>query len=447
METISAIPSPTIKERILSIDVIRGLALMGILLINICSAGLPDAYDNGAIYFFNLNHADYYSWFIVDLFADGKMRCLFSMLFGAGVILFTAKRDEQGLPVARLYYRRMLWLLAFGIIDTYIILFLGDILMEYAAVGLLLFFFRKLKPKYLLLAAFLCLGFLSWDAGKNFFKFKAKREAYLQCRQLIREGKTPDSSLIKLSKEWVKFNATQPPFTKEGAEQVRKTVHDEVFNRRQGYVDTFLTQAPMGLENILGDFSEGFWETLSAMLIGMALFKGKFFSGGLRKKAYWIIAAICLGIGLPLAYESTWLIHAHSAFSYPNYIDTHSFSPRMYEQVPRLFLAIGYASLLILCCISGWFKKITYALSCVGRMAFTNYLTQNLLYTFLFFGHGLAMFALFTRMELYYILLVIWALQITFSIIWLRYYKMGPLEWLWRSLTYKKIISNRIKNE
>lgn len=446
METILTTPLYSAKERILSIDVIRGFALMGILLINICSAGLPDAYDNGAIYFFNLNHADYYSWFIVDLFAEGKMRCLFSMLFGAGVILFTAKRDEQGLPVAGLYYRRMLWLLAFGIIDTYIILFLGDILMEYAAAGLILFFFRKLKPKYLLFAALLCLGFISWNAGQNFFKTKVKREAYLHCRQLEREGKIPDSTQIKLSAAWVKIT-TQPAYTKEGAEQVRKTIHDEVYNRRQGYVDTFLTQAPMGLENILGDFSEGFWETLSAMLLGMALFKWRFFSGELSKRAYWIIALICFGVGLPLAYQSTWLIHGHSAFSYPNYIDTHSFSPRMYEQVPRLFLAIGYASILILCCISGWFKKITYALSCVGRTAFTNYLTQNLLYTFLFYGHGLAMFALFTRIELYYILLVIWAVQITFSIIWLRYYKMGPLEWLWRSLTYKKLISNRIKNE
>ncbi|MGZ3865938.1 MAG: DUF418 domain-containing protein [Bacteroidia bacterium] len=442
METLASTPL-SLKERYFSIDVLRGFALLGILLINICNAGLPGPYAFGQIYFFKLNPNDYYGWFIVDLFASGKMRCLFSMLFGAGIILFTQKRDEQQLPVAGLYYRRTIWLLVFGLIDMFIILFAGDILVEYATCGLLLFLFRRLKPTYLIGLAGLCLIFLSWNAGKTFFKNKENRRAFLETEQLKKRNQKPTEEQLQRASEWVELMSRTPPFNQERVNEVRRMVKEDVLNRRTGYTETFLNQALVTIKDIGTSYLNDIWETLSAMLIGMALFRWRFFTGELKTKTYWIIAFICFVVGIPLAYESTWLIHGHSAYFFDKYIDSHSFSPRMYEQVPRLLLPIGYASVLILFYLYGWMNKLTYALSCVGRMAFTNYLSHNIFYTLLFYGHGLAMFALFSRMQLYYIAFAIWAVQIVFSIIWLKYFQMGPLEWLWRSLTYKKFLPNK----
>ena len=139
-------------QRISSLDVIRGVALLGILLMNITNFGLPFAYFDPH----NAGGADglnFLTWQITSLFFEGTMRGLFSILFGAGVILMTSRAEarDPSVAVADIYFRRNLWLIAFGLIHAWLMLFTGDILYIYGIVGLFLFTFRHVAPRKLIL--------------------------------------------------------------------------------------------------------------------------------------------------------------------------------------------------------------------------------------------------------------------------------------------------------
>ncbi len=153
-------PRPVAKaERIQTLDVIRGFALLGILLMNIPGFGI----DWSAFYYITHgphNTWDYYTVAGMMSFFNGTMRGLFSMLFGAGMVLFTLnKKEKEGGPtVAEYYYRRLLWLVLFGVINAYVLLWQGDILFYYGLIGMLLFPFRKASPKWLFVLGFVCIG-------------------------------------------------------------------------------------------------------------------------------------------------------------------------------------------------------------------------------------------------------------------------------------------------
>src|SRR5258708_20530873 len=159
MEQAEQLAPVTGQERISSVDLARGFSLLGIVLMNIVSFGLPgQAYDDptaaGGRTGWNL-----YIGATNYILFEGKMRAIFSMLFGAGIVIFTSRLEERGAGIrtADLYFRRMLWLLAFGMIHAYFF-WVGDILYSYAVTGLLLFVFRKAPPKYLLIAGVIILG-------------------------------------------------------------------------------------------------------------------------------------------------------------------------------------------------------------------------------------------------------------------------------------------------
>ena len=157
-EAPAAFAPVTNRERIVSIDTLRGVALLGILLMNIVVFGLPEnAYDDPTIAggHTGLNLA---FWYANQIFFEGKMRTLFSMLFGAGVVLLTLRAEERGggLRARGIYYRRTLWLVVFGLLHAYFI-WMGDILYYYGVVGLMLFPLRKLRPAALLAAGALLL--------------------------------------------------------------------------------------------------------------------------------------------------------------------------------------------------------------------------------------------------------------------------------------------------
>src|SRR6185295_4344348 len=138
------------SERIKTIDVIRGVALLGILMMNIPGFGIHGSIFR-AITRGSHNTTDFYTLGAISIFFSGTMRGLFSMLFGAGMILFMVNKKQTpgGVTVAEYYYRRLLWLVLFGVINAYIFLWWGDILFFYGLCGMLLFPFRKLRPQWL----------------------------------------------------------------------------------------------------------------------------------------------------------------------------------------------------------------------------------------------------------------------------------------------------------
>lgn len=135
-------------ERVEALDTVRGFALLGILLMNICSFGMPSAAESNPTVWGGATGVDFWFWWVQSVFWSGKMRALFSLCFGAGVIYLTTRAEARGASAADAYYRRTFWLMAFGIAHAYL-LWYGDILYPYALLGLLLYPLRKLSPRWL----------------------------------------------------------------------------------------------------------------------------------------------------------------------------------------------------------------------------------------------------------------------------------------------------------
>jgi len=176
--------------------------------------------------------------------------------------------------------------------------------------------------------------------------------------------------------------------------------------------------------------------------LGLALFKWGFLTGSWSKKDYWTVLKIGYGVGLPLVMYSSY-------YSFHHYSTLEANLARM-EQVPinwvgliypfqRIFLVMAHAVALILLSKSGFAQGLCNRLAAVGRMALSNYISHSLICTLFFFGYGLNYYAELDFYQIYLVVLVIWAVQLIISPIWLKYFLFGPLEWLWRSLTYWKL--------
>lgn len=425
-------PGPVSRtERIRSIDVIRGVALLGILMMNIPYFGLPEG-QLPALKFDHPGDTNFAVHQIIDIAFSGKMRALFSMLFGAGVILLTTRQEHlTGLSIADIYYRRILWMILFGVVDAYLLLWPGDILYAYGICGLFLFPFRKLAPRYLILASLVCFGFLM---GKHIWRFqevKGKREAYLTVITLEKQKKklTEEQKADKQAWETVVKNAKPD----------QKKIDEEIKNVRSGYTTVWAHYQPLNEEiqsRVMYQFY--FWDAIGMMLLGMALFKLGVFTGRLRRRSYLWIMLAGYGIGLPLG----WLAHqltleAHVDFG--RYLDTHALNlARLTYDIRRVTVALGHVGLIMLVYQSGWLRGLMKALGAVGQMAFTNYVLHTVICTALFFGYGLGYFGKLTYYQLFYVVAGIWIFQLALSPLWLRYFYFGPLEWAWRSLTYWK---------
>jgi len=425
------------NERIVSLDVIRGFALCGILLINICFAGLIRVFDVDAIHFKESNPKDFYAWFIVYVFFEGKMRCLFSMLFGAGIVLFTSK-TLQPVNTADAYFRRMMWLLAFGLADSLLLLWMGDILYQYALCGMLIYVFRNLPAKHLTILALCCIVYLGWKSNESFAADKRLINKYDLAVKILLENKPLSNEQRQDVMTWSERQKNFYPFNDNIIERYRNSIELNINNKQQGYSKMFKQRKKevVYIHSIL--FYQTFWETLSSMFMGMALLKIGFFTGGFAKKKYLQILAICMLIGLPLSYLIVSRPYSFAARYYTYYLTHNPFDLTCYEQIPRFLIAIAYASALMLLCMSGKMKRLITVLAAVGRMAFSNYILQSVFYMILFYGCGFALFGSFSRLDLYGICILMWVFHITFSTLWLKYFSYGPLEWLWRSLTFLK---------
>jgi uncharacterized protein len=147
------------SERIGIIDSLRGFAILGILLMNIPFFGLPDPATYNPLVLHEVGTINEQVWYVISLVFDGTQRAIFSMLFGAGALLFISRvqKRSSGMAPADYFVRRQLWLVVFGLVDGYLLLWSGDILFDYGIAGIILFVFREMTPKKLLVAAGICL--------------------------------------------------------------------------------------------------------------------------------------------------------------------------------------------------------------------------------------------------------------------------------------------------
>jgi uncharacterized protein len=426
-EAPSAFAPVTNLERIVSIDTLRGVALLGILLINIIAFGLPES-----AFSFPINDGGHTGlnlafWYANQIFFEDKMRALFSMLFGAGVVLLTQRAEERGGLSARgIYYRRTLWLAIFGLLHAYFI-WIGDILYFYGVVGLVLFPLRKLRPAKLLAAGALLLMIVCGVTTLIHYSLIWTRDRAMAVDRLIAAGGQPTEEQRAAQKEWEEDSKDINPDPAELAKEIKlhRGGYWELFKWR--IKEILVIQAVM----LFPIVSFVIHDSPGMMLIGMALLKLGVITAERSRKFYLLMILLGYGIGGTLNAIPTYYF-ARSGFD----LGGVRLAWILADGPGKLLVACGHIGLVMLIVKSGLLKWVTSRLAAVGQMALTCYLATSLICTTIFEGYGFGLFARLQRYQLLYVVFSVWLFLLIASPIWLRHFRFGPMEWAWRSLTY-----------
>lgn len=387
-------------ERILSIDVLRGFAVLGILVMNIQSFSMISAaYINPAAYG-DLTGINKWVWILSHLLASEKFMSIFSMLFGAGIIIFTSRIIEKGRNAGPMHYRRNFWLLLFGLAHAYLIWY-GDILTQYALCAFLAYLFRNLKPRTLVVVA---IAFFIVPLALYLFMGSTiqywPQESYNQNMQ----SWLPAIESIQRELEHMRGN---------WMEQMKYRIPGAIF------MQTFFF------------FIFSFWRVMSMMLLGMALYKWGVLSAE-RSKAFYLRLMMT---GL-LAGYATVALGIWKNFGAEWKMEYSMFTGSQFNYIGSVLVSLGYIGFIMLICKTDMLNGPKRVLGSVGRMAFTNYILMSIMATFIFYGHGLGLYGQVERGVQILIVFGIWAVLLIISPLWLKYFYYGPLEWLWRTLTY-----------
>ncbi len=386
------------KDRLDFLDILRGFAVMAIFVVNIRAMLAPFPFYNNATLWAG-DHDVIVAGLQAFLIED-KWRTVFTALFGAGLALIAERAWVRDAGSLGLISRRLFFLLIFGLIHL-LLIWSGDILTAYALTGFLAMWFRNAGRRVLFWVATVALLLaLPWNAllyiSPVFIpEVRAEIEPFL----------------------W----GTDPVYLKEQAAIAFGPVGDQIAAR-----------VANGQEYILLYFFAGghFLGTFATMLFGMWLYRIGFFGGALRAAVYGRVAIIGLSIAFILdSARWTWLISSGWTF------EAYSFG-QILNQLDGYAGALGYAGLVGLIVRAG--AKLR-PVAAVGRMAFTNYIACSLIGTTLAYGHGGALFGALTNLELMGVVAAVWLAMLIWSPLWLAVFRFGPLEWLWRSLTYGKV--------
>ncbi len=387
-------------ERIISLDALRGFAVLGILVMNVQSFSMiAAAYFNPRAYG-DLTGLDKAVWLLGHLLTDLKFITLFSFLFGAGIVLMASRAQAKGWNPTKIHFRRTAGLLLFGLIHAYLFWY-GDILIWYSFCSLIVFFFRNRTPRTLLI-----LGLISFAVPSLLYSLIAASLPHM-----------PPEVYQELAQDW------QP-----GPEKVAW----EVSIYQSGWLTQMEHRIPLALALHTFVFVVwAGWRICGVMLIGMALFKWGVLSAERSHGFYGLLALAGLATGWPLIGYGIAQNFAHDwSFDYSRFVGT------QFNYWGSLLVSLGYVGLLMLLCRAEWASQAVRKLAAVGRLAFTNYLSQTLICTTIFYGHGLGLFGTVERTGQVGIVVGIWVFQLVFSSWWLKHFGMGPVESVWRSLTY-----------
>jgi len=402
----------TTPNRIVTLDVIRGIAVMGIFSVNVIAFAMIEAAYFNPPAMGGHTGANLATWFANFVIIDGKMRSLFSMLFGASSLLVIDRAIAAGRSPARTHYARMIVLAAIGLAHFYLIWW-GDILFLYAFTGAILFLFRKLAVEKL----------IAWSA--IFFGISLAIMILVtgQIRSLEAAAHAPNATPAAITawNQSTNFVTTTPRETARQVELYRSGPEARVkdaFEHRTFEPFIFL---PMMTP-----------ETLALMLLGMAAFRSGFLTGEWEDSAYRKVALWTVGLGIPASIALA-LDTAASHFFVPTIL----FNFMVMGTPLRPLMALGYAALIILAFRNA--SALRDRIAAVGRCAFSNYLGTSILASFVFYGGGLALFGTLSRWQAWLFVPLFWALMLAWSKPWLDRFNYGPLEWVWRTLARLKL--------
>ena len=410
------------KERIESLDVLRGFALLGILLLNIQGFGLASAFFmEPATYVKTEWGVDFVVWVLVELTSEGVMRTLFSMLFGAGVVLFVSgARAKSGW----LHYRRTFWLLVFGLIDIYLLLWYGDILVTYALAAAILWLVRDWTPRRLIILAVVLVSLGTLQSLGSRVGLEMSRDAFFELSELDLTKAEPKADAKEFAQGWTDF--------KSDLRSDERAIQSELEARGNSYFSAFRYNLEKANEVLF--FQIPFvllLDALMMMVVGMALYKLGILGGEREPRFYRNMALLGFTLGLAInAYE----IWASLESAMDVLVTAPIFRPTYH--LGRLSMALGYLGVILWVLKCGWLEAFRSRLACVGRMALTNYLVHSVLGLLIFSGAGLGLIGSLSFAQLYPVVMVIWLVQLAYSPWWLSRFYFGPAEWVWRCLTY-----------
>lgn len=416
-------PTSSSSDRYDAMDVLRGFALCGILLMNIIGMGTPWV-TNFPPFPAEWSDPSWQVWFAEHAVFEGTMRGLFTLLFGAAVLLITGKGDRVGqtISVADVWFRRCLILLGLGLINFTLLLWPGDILWNYGCAGLFLFVFRKAAPWKLATMALMIMALLSFGEGWSEQESVQDYRDGLAAHQAQVAGQPLTEEQNKALENYTRHERyLSPPLARIQAE-----AEERMGSYPQAVEWSFEAYADWGLNG---------WgillilESIAFMFMGMALFKWKVLTGE-RSLGFYLglmVVGYAVGVSLNVAeHLAIW----NSGFSpevwWPNYT---------YE-LSRLPTTLGHLGLVMALWKARALFFVGDGLRAIGKMALTNYLGQSLIAAIIFYGLG--WWNHLTWAELWLLCVPIWIGQAIFSVLWLKRFEYGPLEWVLRTIAYGK---------
>lgn len=390
-------PTPT-HQRLDYLDLLRGIAILGILLINIQSFAFPLAEFLTPGTVATLSGLDHFLLTLVRVLAEWKFLTLLTVLFGAGIWLFAQRLDQQEQNPRPLHFRRCRWLLLFGLVHGFVF-WHGDILAIYALSAMIVWPMRKysVRRQVLLALGFLLLCYLVYLALGAFLASLSPEELH----------------------EEFYF------WTEAGAQE-------EVAMFRNGGLAPFEYRLREYGNALIGLFAT-IWREVGLMLLGMVIARCGSDWLAARPKALPLVTALGLILGLALTLSGVIQLRAADRG-----VDAANIV-YLYMYWGSVFLAAGYAGLAYCWAGSRLAAGLKRRLQAAGRMALSLYLMQTLICVGLFYSYGLGLFGRLSHSQTFLLVVLIWIFQLGFASWWLKRYRFGPAEYLWRRLTYRPL--------
>ncbi len=417
------------RDRIAVLDMMRGIAILGIFYMNIPLMSGPISGAFGDVRAMGWATIDQNVWLFIETTWEGTQRGMLEFLFGAGLMVTAAKAMEPDGPVAvaDLYIRRNLWLLAFGLLDIFALLWPGDILHIYALCALALFPFRKLGVKWLLT---LGLAFSVVTAVGGAFEY-ASRTQTQQTFHIAVDKQAHGQKLTKDEQAAVKDWKEKEQRIAGNGPFLQKKVAEEVKARAGGFMDYAGFMWGLYLDIVAkGSLLGGVTEAFGTMLIGIALWKLGFLQGKRTTREYVIALVLAYGLGMGARYFGA--------------LERMTFTPIpktlwMTNELARIAVSLGHVAAVNLLVRGAIGRGLMAPFKAAGQMAFSLYFMEQFIGLYVMFSpigmhlpgaQGWAHLALQATTVI--------AILLVFANIWMRFFVSGPFEWIWRSLAYNK---------
>lgn len=423
--------NPGSTERIQQLDMIRGLAVLGIFWINIAVFGLPSGAYALPGYLGEAVTTNIAAWAFSDIMVEGAMRGLFSCLFGASALLYLSEKKLSDTGVMRVdyFYRRNMFLIAIGMIHAYILLWPFDVLYAYGLIGMFLYPLRGLSARVLIITALVLL---------------LVGELSIMSNDKIEPSANPETQLSQDSQQEQVTAPADPNDEDEvayrGAQRDKyrsssvMNMEEDIALHRSTYASIFMNNLGLVIEQqSYYIYTEHIFDIGAMMLIGMALLKLGILQGNRSKRFYFrlMLAGFVIGIALRAPFAYLEIIN--------DFVPTDPENPeKVGFSFSRLPIMLGYIGLFLWLLKFRFFYQLFTPLAAVGKLALTNYLSQTVISIFLFYGFGLGLIGYFEYYQLLLLCLPVWIAQIKLCTLWLRHFRMGPFEWLWRSAVYMR---------